>query len=240
MVAGANLAYIAALRAAFTAHADPARAPAMQAYMKSALPMHGIPTPLRRALCKQVLQMHPMADAAQMIATAQALLRGATHREQWYAACELPRSKVPLARGAGLQLLPLFEELLRQSAWWDCCDEISAHGLPPLLQRHPAEMKPLLRQWAQGDNLWLRRAAFLCQRGRRRPDFDVVLFYDCLIPSLGSGRFADEFFIRKGLGWALRERAYDAPDEVRAFCAEYAAQLSPLTQREALRVIGRA
>jgi 3-methyladenine DNA glycosylase AlkD len=210
----------------------------MQAYMKSALPFHGIPTPLRRQLCRQVLRAHPMADSGQLVATARELFRSATHREQWYAACELPGGERTLARAAGLQLLPLFEELLRRSAWWDCCDEISAHGLPPLLREHPAEMKPLLRQWARGDDLWLRRAAFLCQRGRRKPDFDAVLFYDCILPSIGDSPLAREFFIRKGLGWALRERAYDAPDEVRAFCAEYAAALSPLTLREALRVVG--
>ncbi len=80
----------------------------------------------------------------------------------------------------------------------------------------------------------------LAQR-RLKHDFDAVLLYDCILPSLGDPRFEREFFIRKGMGWALRERSYAAPDEVRAFCAEYAERLSPLTRREALRVInGRA
>jgi 3-methyladenine DNA glycosylase AlkD len=78
----------------------------------------------------------------------------------------------------------------------------------------------------------------LCQR-RLKQGFDAELFYDCILPSIGSGRFAREFFICKGIGWALRERSYDAPDEVKAFLREYGAQLSPLTRREAMKVISR-
>ena len=69
--------------------------------------------------------------------------------------------------------------------------------------------------------------------------FDAVLLYDCILPSVGDSAMAKDFFIRKGMGWALRERSYAAPDEVRAFCSEYRGQLSPLTLREALRVIDK-
>lgn len=230
-----NRGYIAALRATFAAHANAQRAPAMQAYMKSAMPYHGIEAPLRRRLAAEVLQQHPLADVDELIATMQQLWRTATFREERYAAIELGH-KGALARSAGLRLLPVYEEMVRSGAWWEYCDDISGNGLPPLLQRFPAEMKPVLRGWAVGDDCWLRRAAILSQR-KLRADFDAVLFYDCILPSIGKGRFADEFFIRKGIGWALRERAYRAPDEVRAFCQEYADQLSALTKREALRVI---
>jgi hypothetical protein len=77
----------------------------------------------------------------------------------------------------------------------------------------------------------------LCQRGLDGLHFDAVLLYDCVLPSIGAGRFADEFFIRKGIGWALRECSYAAPEEVQAFCKEYASQVAPLTVREALKVI---
>ena len=137
-----------------------------------------------------------------------------------------------------LPLLPLLHEMLLSGAWWDHNDEISGLALGLLLQRHPDTMKRLLRGWARSDNLWLRRAAMLCQRGVRQ-GFDAVLLYDCILPSVGDSAMAREFFIRKGMGWALRERSYAAPDEVRAFCAEYHAQLSPLTRREALRVVDK-
>ena len=101
------------------------------------------------------------------------------------------------------------------------------------------EVKAVLRPWARSDSLWLRRAAMLSQRSLTGSHFDAVLLYDCILPSAGSSAMAREFFIRKGMGWALRERSYAAPEEVQAFCVEYRSQLSPLTLREALRVISK-
>ncbi len=66
-----------------------------------------------------------------------------------------------------------------------------------------------------------------------------MLLYDTILPSIGAGRFAGEFFIRKAIGWALRDRSYAAPDEVRAFLVEYGAELSPPTRREALKALAR-
>ena len=230
-------AFIDALRAAFAAHADPLRAGEMQAYMKSALPFHGIPAPLRRSLSAEVVRAHPAPDAQALAATMQALWRTARYREERYAAMELARVGSHARLQAGLGLLPVFEEMIVSGAWWDYCDDISGHALAGLLARHPREMKPRLRRWARGADLWLRRAAMLCQRGLGADSFDARLLYDTVLPSIGNGRFAGEFFIRKGIGWALRERSYAAPDEVAAFCREYAAQLAPLTRREALRVM---
>jgi 3-methyladenine DNA glycosylase AlkD len=230
---------IESLRAAFAAHADPAKAGAMQAYMKSALPFYGIPAPPRRQLTVAAAKAHPAAGSAALLAIMRALWRGARYREERYAAIELPRSTAAHRKLVNLELLPLLEEMLVDGAWWDFCDDISGNALQSLLERHPAEIKPLLRRWARGDRMWLRRAAMLCQRGLKPAAFDAPLLYDCILPSIGSGRFAGEFFIRKGIGWALRERSYAAPDEVTAFCREYAADLSPLTRREALRVIAK-
>jgi 3-methyladenine DNA glycosylase AlkD len=233
----ANRALIGALRSAFAAAADPARAAPMQSYMKSALPFFGIEAPRRRRLTADVVRAHPLADTRELADTMAALWREAAHREERYAAMELART----GANAGLQspaLLPVYEDMIRGGAWWDICDDISGTALARLLREHPATMKPLLRRWARGTDMWLRRAAMLCQR-RFKQSTDAVLLYDCILPSIGEGRFAEEFFIRKGIGWALRERSYDAPDEVRAFCAKYADQLSALTRREALKALQR-
>jgi 3-methyladenine DNA glycosylase AlkD len=237
MAPAANRPLIDALRAALAGHADAAQAGPMQAYMKSALPFHGVPAPLRRRLQAEAVKAHPCADTATLAATMRVLWREATHREERYAAVELAR----IGRHARLldaSLLPVYETMIVEGAWWDLCDDISGTALPALLQQDPALMKPLLRRWATGPQLWLRRAAMLAQR-RLKHEVDAVLLYDCILPSIGEGAFADEFFIRKGIGWALRERSYQAPDEVRAFCAEYAHALSPLTVREALKALRR-
>jgi 3-methyladenine DNA glycosylase AlkD len=230
---------IVALRVAFAAHADAAAAVSMQAYMKSALPFHGIAAPLRRQLTRQAVDAHPCADTATLVGTMRDLWRGACFREERYAAVELPRLGRVHPKLVNLELLPLVEEMITTGAWWDLVDDISGNVLARLLERHPNELEPLLRRWARGDDLWLRRAAMLVHRSVDKRAFDAVLLYDTILPSIGQGRFTDEFFIRKGIGWALRERSYAAPDEVRAFCEHYASQLAPLTVREALKVIRR-
>jgi 3-methyladenine DNA glycosylase AlkD len=235
-----NAALAAALRAAFASHADAAQAGPMQAYMKSALPFHGIAAPQRRRLMADAVAAHPCRSTRELSQTMAALWREATHREQRYAAMELARVG-PHRALLDVTLLPVYERMIVESAWWDICDDISGEGVGTLLQRESRcvkVVKAAMRRWAVGGDLWLRRAAILAQR-RIKQGFDAPLLYECILPSIGDGRFANEFFIRKGIGWALRERSYAAPDEVKAFCDEYAAQLAPLTVREALRVIVR-
>lgn len=231
----AHTALLKAMNAALSAQAQSGQAGAMQAYMKSTMPFLGIAAPQRRRAVAKVAALHPVTDSHTLIDTVLQQWRTATHREQRYAALDLLR--VPRLRQLiDLPWLPALHEMLLTGPWWDHNDEISGQVLPVLLQRHPAETKAVLRSWAHSDSLWLRRAAMLSQRGLKT-GFDAVLLVDCILPSLGDSALAKEFFIRKGMGWALRERSYAAPEEVQAFCAEYGAQLSPLTLREALRVI---
>lgn len=228
----AQRALITDLRHTLAAHADRRNAAPMQAYMKSALPFYGIKTPERRRLLRAVCRRHPIGTAAELAQTMRATWRAATHREERYCAIELARTGGN-AQLMDLRLLPLFERFIVEGAWWDYCDDISGGAIAQLLHDHPAVMKPALRQWARSAGIWLRRASFLCQR-RLKSSFDAKLMYDCILPSIDS----DEFFLRKGIGWALRERAYAAPAEVRAFCRKYRDRLSPLTLREALKRIG--
>jgi 3-methyladenine DNA glycosylase AlkD len=239
MGARGNAALIAELRALFAAYADPARASPMRSYMKSALPFYGIAAPLRRRLMAQAVRLHPARSTAELGATMKSLWRGAGHREEWYAAMELARVGAAHKRLLSTELVPLYEEMIVHAAWWDVCDDISGTALAGLLKTEPATMKPLLRRWAQGDNLWLRRAAIVVQRRLREPHIDPALMYEAIEASLDDPRFKDEFFIRKAIGWALRERSYAAPREVREYCEAQAARLSPLARREALKALAR-
>jgi 3-methyladenine DNA glycosylase AlkD len=234
-VGAAGSLLIEAIRSAFLKHANPAQARPMQAYMKSALPFHGIAAPQRRRLMAEAVAARPCRSTRELGQTMQALWLGATHREERYAAMELARVG-PHRALLDATLLPLYERMIVESAWWDICDDISGEAIGTLLQREPQVVKAAMRRWAVGDDLWLRRAAILAQR-RVKQGFDAPLLYECILASIGERPFAKEFFIRKSIGWALRERSYSAPEEVQAFCREYAAQLAPLTVREALKVI---
>lgn len=234
----ADLALVGALRRELAAQAQPDQAGPMQAYMKSALPFWGVAAPARRLLVARIAAQHPVTDGQTLLDSVDELWQGASHREERYAALDLLR-RPALRPLIDLRWLPALQQMILTGPWWDHNDEISGQALPWLLLRHPQDVKPALAQWARSDSLWLRRAAMLSQRGLKAAHFDAVLLYDCILPSTGSHAMAREFFIRKGMGWALRERSYAAPEEVQAFCAEYRTQLSSLTLREALRVIGR-
>lgn len=232
-----NQALIKDIRNRLAANANPVNAGPMQAYMKSSLPFYGITATLRRKLIRDAVEEFPCSNVDVLKATMESLWRSARYREEWYAAQELPRMgkhrKLPL-----LPLLTLYGEMISGTAWWDCCDDISGNVLPKLLQEHPTKLKPLLRQWAQGDDLWLRRAAILAQR-RLKHALDSKLFYECIEFSLADERFNREFFITKGIGWALRDRSYNAPEEVTAYCEKNAHRMAPLTHREALKAMKR-
>ena len=215
-----------------TAAADPSRAPAMQAYMKSAMPYLGVSAVPLRAACKRVFAglIYPTAEAWR--AEVLAIWHGARFREQRYAAVELTgiRAASPFQR---IDALPMYEDMIVTGAWWDHVDAIATQRLWAILQNDPAPMTRAMRDWAQSPDMWKRRSAILCQIGAKaRTDLDLL--YACIEPSLGSR----EFFLRKAIGWALRQYARTDPAEVRRYVAMQGDRLSGLSRREALKRIG--
>jgi 3-methyladenine DNA glycosylase AlkD len=127
-------------------------------------------------------------------------------------------------------VLPLYRELIVSGAWWDLVDPIATARLPVLLARDRTRMSARMRGWAAGRDLWLRRAAILCQIKMKR-DTDLTLLYDAIEPSIESR----EFFLRKAIGWALREHAKTDPAEVLRYVRAHRSRLSGLSKREALK-----
>ncbi len=182
----------------------------MQAYMKSEMPFLGVQrTPLTRAL-RPLRTQGTLADALE-------LWDEAEYREERYAALAVLRAR--------RQVVP--EEVLRHlvvtGAWWDLVDEIATKLLDP--------DDVDVRVWAQADDMWMRRAAIICQVGRKA-DTDPVLLSDVIEPNLGDRRF----WITKAIGWALRDFAYIDGPWVREFVTTH--ELAPLSRREALKHLG--
>ncbi|MFT4258219.1 DNA alkylation repair protein [Microbacterium sp.] len=212
------------IRLALRDAADPSIAPGQQAYMKSSMPFLGVKVPVARRLARTLARGN--SDADDLRANALELWREATHREERYAATELMGLR-PL-RGR-LEEMPVHEEMIRTGAWWDHVDEVS-HRLAETLDGHPDEVAPVLRAWSRDDDLWIRRASIISQLGRRGAT-DTELLVEVIAPNLGD----DEFFIRKAIGWALRDYARTDPGWVLAFVAAHEAELSGLSRREALK-----
>ncbi|SDS82110.1 3-methyladenine DNA glycosylase AlkD [Actinopolymorpha singaporensis] len=220
---------VEAVRAGLAAAADPERAERMRAYMKSEMPFRGVPAPVVSKLCRQVLAAHPLGDRASWAATVRALWDDAAFREERYAALALTGHRA-YRHWQDPGTLDLYEHLAVTGAWWDYVDEIAANRVGPILAGDPAAVAPVLLEWAAGEDIWLRRVAILAQL-KAKGAADTALLRACLEPSLGRS----EFFLRKAIGWALREYAGTDPTWVLAYVAEQKDRLAPLSRREALK-----
>lgn len=220
---------VEAVRRGLAARADAAKAPAMQAYMKSAMRYRGVPTPALRALCRQVFAAPRLASFTAWRDTVLELWRGAAYREERYAAIELTGHRF-YRDFQTMAALPIYEEMIVSGAWWDYVDVIATQRLGELLRRYPTPMTKAMRAWARGDDLWKRRSAILCQLSFKRAT-DLDLLYHCIDRAMDE----PEFFLHKAIGWALREYAKTDPRAVVRYVRANAKRLSPLSQREALR-----
>ena len=123
---------------------------------------------------------------------------------------------------------------MRTGAWWDVVDEIASHLVGGVLAGHRRAATPVMRAWAVEDHLWVRRTAILSQL-RHRGDTDATLLADVLDQNLQDSPYGDQFFIRKAVGWALREYARTDPGFVRTYVERRGERLSGLSRREALK-----
>jgi 3-methyladenine DNA glycosylase AlkD len=217
---------IAEIRSALRDAADPALAPGQQAYMKSSMPYLGVRVPEVRRLVREAAR--GIGDADVLREAALALWRKAGHREERCAAQALTALR-PL-RGR-FDMLDVHEEMIRTGAWWDHVDEV-AHRLAELLDAYPTELSVELRVWSDDEDFWIRRAAIIAQLGRKER-VDRALLTAVIEPNIED----PEFFLRKAIGWALREVARTDPSWVRSFVEAHPA-LSPLSRREALKHLG--
>lgn len=203
---------------------------AMAAYMKSEMPFYGVKTPDRRPISREAVRRFPPEDRQAYERGVLALWR-LPHREEKYAA-------IAYARGFRVHIclasLPLYERLVREGRWWDFIDEIAAHLVGKVLLDHRDDVRPLMDRWVADDDMWIRRTAILSQlRHKQRTDAERLFAY-CLARA-----HEKEFFIRKAIGWALRQYSYAAPEVVRNFLVEHRDRLSPLSVREGAKRLAR-
>lgn len=234
----ADAGVVEAVRHALAGVGDADRAQAQQAYMRSALPYRGLSAPELRALLRPLLSEHRLDDPGSWRDTARELWDGATHREEWYAAIALLRHRHYRA-WVDPALMPLLLHLVRTGAWWDVVDEVASHLVGTVLADHRAAVTPDVRRWSRDeDSLWVRRTAVLAQL-RHRGGTDLELLTDVLDANLEGSTYGSEFFVRKAVGWALREESRTDADWVRGYVAARADRLAPLSRREALRLTGQ-
>ncbi|MCX4529052.1 MULTISPECIES: DNA alkylation repair protein [unclassified Streptomyces] len=213
------------LIAAYGAAADPERAGQMAAYMKDVAPFLGIRTPLRRELSRAVTKDTPEPAEADCAALA---LRcwGLAEREYQYFAADYLRRHVSRCSSG---FLPVVRHLIVTVPWWDTVDTLAAHTVGPLVAADPG-LRAVMDEWIGDEHLWVARTALLHQLRYKEATDTGRLFAYC---RRQAGH--PDFFVRKAIGWALREYAKTDPEAVRAFVTAERGSLSPLSVREALK-----
>ena len=209
----------------FGAARDPQRAAPMTAYMRGQFPYLGLPSPTWRRLARTVVAglPDPTADELRTVALA---CWDLPEREYQYFACDHLRRHVAVC---GPDLLATARTLVTTRSWWDTVDPLATGFVGALVAAHP-RLRADMDAWSVDDNLWLVRSAILHQLHHgTRTDADRLLGY-C---SRQAGH--PDFFVRKGIGWALRQYARTDPGAVRQFIARHRDRLSPLSVREATK-----
>jgi 3-methyladenine DNA glycosylase AlkD len=209
------------LRAAGT----PERAAGQKRYLKSSLTHHGVTVGhVRRETTTAAAGLSSHAELITLV------------EELWAKPVFDRRLCAALLLEARLDLLgpadlPMLERLVRESHTWALVDVLAGDVLGGLLVRHP-EIE--LGAWAADENFWVRRSALLAQIEPLKAGADFAPF----------ARYADamldepEFFIRKAIGWVLRETGKRRPEEVYEWLLPRAARASGVTMREAVKYLG--
>jgi 3-methyladenine DNA glycosylase AlkD len=217
--------YVSNLETALSALQNSERAVAMSAYMKNQFAFLGVPTPARRAAVKTI----PKANIDDLPAIARNLWKR-KEREYQYVAIDLLAANTKKIEPQST--LVLIEELALKKSWWDCVDGLAGVGSTLLLQHIQA--REVVKLWSAHESFWVNRLAILHQNGWGQKTDQKLLFKLCLTHASN-----DEFFIRKAIGWALRDYAWKNPDAVKTFVEANRQTLSALSAREALKNIER-
>lgn len=219
-----------AVRAALAGRGDHVRAVAQEAYLKGAQPFRGLSKVELTALLRPVLAQAALwptgrADWERVI---RELYDEAPFREDRYAGLAILRHRRSRPY-VDADALPLLDHLIVTGAWWDLVDDID-HSVGVALRGEPGAVAPVMRAWSRDRNLWRRRVSIICQLDAKQ-ETDVELLEEVIVANLGDR----EFFIRKAIGWALRQHARTDPGWVRAFVDRHQDGLSGLSRREALK-----
>ncbi len=216
------------LKEAFQAIADPVRADQMKAYLKGQFEFYGIPASGRRQVQKEwFLKLNAKSEPVDLEFVRACWAE--EEREFQYLAIDYLRLKQKELNGSHI---PLLIDLVLTKSWWDTVDMLASAIIGGILLGKPELIGEYPDQWIEDENLWLRRTAILFQlKYREAMDFERLQRY-CL-----KTQGEKEFFIRKAIGWILREASKQNQEEVKLILS--AGEFSGLTIREASKYIDK-
>jgi 3-methyladenine DNA glycosylase AlkD len=209
----------------YDAARDPERAGPAEAYMRDQFPFLGLPAPTQRALARSVLAGLPAPGEDDLRTVALACWE-LDEREYQYFACDWLRAHLTVP---GPGFLATISTLVTTRSWWDTVDPLATRVVGGLVRRHP-ELSAEMDAWSAAEDMWLVRTAILHQLHYGAETDTDRLFGYC---TRQAGH--RDFFVRKAIGWALRQYARTEPGAVSSYVAAHRDQLSPLSVREATK-----
>lgn len=212
--------------------ADTDQAVGMRAYMRDQFDFFGVRSADTRTTWKdvrgEVVRLHGRPDVAGVLRFAVAAWERDEREFQYCAARELQRA-AKLLRPDDLGVV---RELIQTKSWWDTVDILAPRVIGPLVAAH-VEVADAMDDWIEDDDIWVIRAALIHQLFFTTDTNTERLARYCVRQSGHT-----DFFVRKAIGWALRQYSYVDPRWVTRFVDEH--ELSGLSKREAMKVINRA
>ncbi len=205
-------------------HGNAENAQAQKAYMRDKFDYFGMKAPVRKELTRDFLKAHGLPAQKDLAAFAHQMWAW-PERELQYACIDI---LVKFKNKVGLEMLPVYRFLIENKSWWDTVDLIASHLMGALVKKYP-ELQARMDAWSEEENFWIRRTAILHQLKYKEATDAQRLFTYC-----EKNLHDEEFFIRKAIGWALREYAKQNETAVRQFVADHP-DLSGLSKREALK-----
>jgi 3-methyladenine DNA glycosylase AlkD len=216
------------LRASLEAVADRDKVESMTRYMRDQFPFLGVTSPVLRQAIKPFLAEAGQADGDELVEIAR-WCWDQPEREFQYVGTLLLRRHIARLEANHIEDL---EYLLVTKSWWDTIDSLAAWSVGPLVKANP-DLLAVMDQWIDDENFWLARTAIIHQLSYKDDTDAERLFRYARVRASDT-----EFFIRKAIGWALRQYARQEPDQVRGFVEQHRNEFSGLTIREALKHLG--
>ena len=208
------------------------RAAQEKRYLKSDLDFLGATLPEVRAAVRDVARRRPDLTHDELVALVLALWAKPIHERRMASVLLLQRFVALLERGD----LPLVERLVRDSRTWALVDALAGDVLGALVAREADAIAPVMDRWARDEDIWVRRASLLAELRPIGAGAPLDRFLRRAEPMLTE----TEFFIRKAIGWVLREAGKRRPDEVSAWLARRTDRASGVTMREAVKYLAAA
>lgn len=211
------------LQEIFAQHANPERAVGQQAYMKSSMPFWGISKPEVDRLSKALFKLNPPENIEEYRTTVEYIFQKARCREEWYAGLNYAMLFKKYITPANVDL---YLWINKHAQWWDIVDTASVHLIGKSLHKD-ASLASHLNQWIIDENMWVRRTALITQLMYKK-DTDQELLASLIKHTMHE----KEFFIRKAIGWALRQYSKTNSEFVKDFIARHKDKLSNLSRKE--------